>query len=504
MKNEMSSYFEDPEFKESLARYEGMAENHTPTYFDADELTDIAEYYASKGRHNDADKVIAFALQLHPGDTDALIFKARSLALKGKIEEAYRVAGLIEDTTDREVKFLQADLLMEENRIEEADKIFEQLARDEEYDKDTLLDIMLAYIDANQEKYADKWHAQLALHTDLTVLPEKSQRFRDVLCDYYITFNRPTMAIPFLRSTLDRHPYSIRHWNELGKCYLQSGEYENAHEAFDFALAIDDTDKETLALKAFCYRQNGHLQEACEYYLRLAKVSENKASVYLALAKVYFDMRNYNSSIDYIQKLLKHKSELTRYELAELDCDIALCHASLGHTSTGYPYIYEAISLNEHDPDIRISAGHFFLIESGNGNDPEKKENDLDNAETQFEYALKFSAKEERCDTLFTIASACFDVQNYKYANRYFRLINEEFPDNARSTYFFMIYGYFYLQQLTPFMHYLAKIKEEIPEMYAALGNDTSMMLSDSRFNELMREMKENISNGKIDLNKYL
>ena len=26
----MSSYFEDPEFKEALAKYEGMVENHTP------------------------------------------------------------------------------------------------------------------------------------------------------------------------------------------------------------------------------------------------------------------------------------------------------------------------------------------------------------------------------------------------------------------------------------------------------------------------------------------
>ena len=48
MNYDMSSYFEDPEFKEALAKYEGMVENHTPAYFEADELIDIAEYYASK------------------------------------------------------------------------------------------------------------------------------------------------------------------------------------------------------------------------------------------------------------------------------------------------------------------------------------------------------------------------------------------------------------------------------------------------------------------------
>ena len=39
MNNDLSSYFEDPEFKDLLAKYEGMVENHTPTYFDAEEPT---------------------------------------------------------------------------------------------------------------------------------------------------------------------------------------------------------------------------------------------------------------------------------------------------------------------------------------------------------------------------------------------------------------------------------------------------------------------------------
>ena len=57
MNNDLSSYFEDPEFKDLLAKYEGMAESHTPTYFDAEELTDIAEYYATKGEEEKAEEV---------------------------------------------------------------------------------------------------------------------------------------------------------------------------------------------------------------------------------------------------------------------------------------------------------------------------------------------------------------------------------------------------------------------------------------------------------------
>ena len=58
MNNDLSSYFEDPEFKDLLAKYEGMAESHTPTYFDAEELTDIAEYYAGQGEEKKAEEAI--------------------------------------------------------------------------------------------------------------------------------------------------------------------------------------------------------------------------------------------------------------------------------------------------------------------------------------------------------------------------------------------------------------------------------------------------------------
>ena len=62
MNNDLSSYFEDPEFKDLLAKYEGMAESHTPTYFDAEDLTDIAEYYATQGEEQKAEETIDFAL----------------------------------------------------------------------------------------------------------------------------------------------------------------------------------------------------------------------------------------------------------------------------------------------------------------------------------------------------------------------------------------------------------------------------------------------------------
>ena len=191
MNNDLSSYFEDPEFKDLLAKYEGMAESHTPTYFDAEELTDIAEYYASQGEEQKAEEAIDFALRLHPNNTDALVFKSRSLCIKGKLSEAYQVMNLIEDPSDREVQFLKADLLMEEHRLEEAEFIYQELAQSEGESFDVLLDIALTYMDANQKDYAFLWIDKLR---QKGYNETNNQKFRDAWCDYCMTFGCPEQA----------------------------------------------------------------------------------------------------------------------------------------------------------------------------------------------------------------------------------------------------------------------------------------------------------------------
>ena len=123
MRSDLSSYFEEPDFKQLIAKYEGMVKNHTPIYFDTDELTDLADYYIYIGKETEADKVMEYSLQLHPNNTDALIYKIRTLYFNGNKEEAQQLFNLIEDTTDREVLFLRADLLIEEKKYNEAECI---------------------------------------------------------------------------------------------------------------------------------------------------------------------------------------------------------------------------------------------------------------------------------------------------------------------------------------------------------------------------------------------
>lgn len=168
-------------------------------------------------------------------------------------------------------------------------------------------------------------------------------------------------------------------------------------------------------------------------------------------------------------------------------------------------YLDQVLKQNGNDAETRIYAGQFFTIMAGSKDiSEEERKNNIDKAEEQFNLALEFTPKEERMDILFKIGSKYFDEHLFEYANRYFEQINKEFPQNAHSTYFFLIYGYLYLQKPGPFIHYLAKINKELPDTYAALGVDENAQFPDQLFNEAIRVIKDDISKGKLNLNNYL
>ena len=49
MKDDLSSISTNQNLKKLLAKYADMLDNHTSVYFEADEITLLAEFYASMG-----------------------------------------------------------------------------------------------------------------------------------------------------------------------------------------------------------------------------------------------------------------------------------------------------------------------------------------------------------------------------------------------------------------------------------------------------------------------
>lgn len=475
MNNDMSSYFEDPEFKEILAKYEGMAQSHTPTYFDAEELTDIAEYYASINEEDKADQAIQLALQLHPSNTDALIFKSRSLAIKGKIDEAYRIADLIEDSSDREVKFLKADLLIEERRFDEAELVLQELAESEGYSFEVLMDITMTFMDTNQKAYAKKWLEKIK---EKGINITNNQTFRDAWCDFCMTFGEPENALEAFQLSLDELPYSIRHWNGLAKCYLAQTETIQAHEAVDFALAIDDKDEEALEVKGFCHLQSENYEKAIRIFQKLLPTSKYKSRIYSFIAKCHMEQENVSEGLNICLEWLKECPELTNYEKSEIYSYIAMSYSQLNQPAEGMKFIDEAININPFYRGAILQKGMLHL---------QLKEDIV--AEQLFQKTLDLSPDDEQMEVLYSIANCYLWLGKYHETIEWCQKIITNYPNDKLEALVILATCYFYENNPQLCLAYITQAwKMDQQQLNENLTND-------KRFIEMFAKIKELLSN---------
>ena len=94
-------YFRSNEFKVLLNRYEQDTCSGEPSYFEPDELTNIAEYYQDHGDTDQALHAVDRAISTFPGTATPLLFRARyALLREDNPQEAERYAQLIDDKTD--------------------------------------------------------------------------------------------------------------------------------------------------------------------------------------------------------------------------------------------------------------------------------------------------------------------------------------------------------------------------------------------------------------------
>ena len=444
MNNDLSSYFEDPEFKDILAKYEGMVTNHTPTYFDAEELTDIAEYYASQGDEQKAEAAINFALRLHPTNTDALVFKSRSLCIKGQLNEAYQIMNLIEDPSDREVKFLKADLLIEERRMEEAEIIYEELASSEDESIEVLLDIFMTYMDTNQMEYAAKWLHKIEKKG---FNETNSQKYRDALCDFCMTFGKPEKATQAFHLSLDELPYSVPHWNGLAKCYLAQNEIEKAHEAIDFSLAIEENNHEALEIKSFCYLQSENQEEALLILHQLLPVTKTPNRIYALIVKCYLDMEMSTEAKTICQEWLKKCPKLTSFEKSEIFSYISICCFNLHQPVEAMNYIDAALDLEPSFRGAILQKGMVYL-----------EMQEYEEAEKLFQKVLDISPDDEQSEVLYNVANCYYFLQMYPETIDWCTKIIKSYTEERMEALHLTASSYFNMFDIDSCLKYLAQI----------------------------------------------
>ncbi len=294
-----------------ITNYEEAKAENRQLYLDADQLADIADWYASERKFKEAQEAITYGLKIHPGNTDLLIEQAYLYLDTQKLQKAKKVADSITEEFDSEVKLLKAELLLNGGKLEEAQWLLSTIADADELE--TIIDVVFLYLDMGYPEAAKEW-----LDKGKSRYAE-DEEYMALTADYLASTHQVEPAITYYNKLIDKSPFNPSYWMGLVKCYFVQEQIDKAIEACDFALAAEgisygnkeewqkaddyydkviarfeeNGDKQSILLidtytsKAFALSHLARYEEAHELCEKAKEINPNEGLIYLTEGKLY-------------------------------------------------------------------------------------------------------------------------------------------------------------------------------------------------------------------------
>lgn len=387
-----------------IRKYEQMRYMYKNLYFDTDEFVLLANYYKDNKNTSEAEHVVNIGLRVHPGSTELMITKANVLVTSEKYEIAFDYLSTIAaDETNVDLLLVKFECLLNLERTKEANGFLEyilkgELAKDKLYS--FITEVGYLYNDADRFDTAIML-LEKALKLDATNM--------DVLIELTYSYEMNDdidKAIEITNAMIDLNPYSYDAWISLGRLHLYNFEYELSIEAYDFALAIKESDVEALKLKALTYNQNDNFEEELKVLNECIDASPDDESLYDSLLERYeeIDQYWYTDHHEEVLKVLEKKAE--RFGPKGLLVKIAHLYLYGGKTEEAQEVYERVLDEDKNTLDYYKLEGELAL-------------RNQNYASAEAAYMLAMVESPDDAEVLDMLAEINFDLDKYEKAAEY-------------------------------------------------------------------------------------
>ena len=335
----------------TLSKFESMLKTNSVFFFDSSEFENIIHHYLESGKIALAKKAIKLGLSQHPASLNLKLFQVEILIFENKLNEADRLLSpLFEIEPNNEELYIQkANIYSKKDQHEKAIEVFKSAIKISEDCADLYSLIGMEYLFLDQYQEAKKNFIK-CIELDVE---DYSALYNIIYCFDFL--DETTEAIEYLNSYLDKNPYCEVAWHQLGKQYVETNQLLKAVTAFDFAIISDDTFIGAYLEKAKVLEKLNRYHEAIENYKITMAIEESTAYALVKIGYCYERLNNtdlalqhYYQAVDEDPALDKGWMRITKFFAAKKDYQKALF------------YIDKAIDI---DPD---NASYWLLFSTMN------------------------------------------------------------------------------------------------------------------------------------------
>lgn len=451
MKKTGDSYLDSEDFRVLLEDYEMMVESGQPIFMDADDLTDIAEYYSCIGEYKKSDDVIGYARAIAPDAASPLEFLAHKAINEGDLDKAQQYIDSIDDDSDPEYQYLRVEMCLAKDNPEDAkaiaDEYFGEL--DEEEQSDFCFDLARLYANYEYFKTAKGWFDMVEKEDSEEYL-ELQSRIAYGLGDY-------DLCIDTLNKLIDSDPYCNKYWNILSQAQIARGSVNEAITSSEYALAIDPNDANSLYTKAMGLINNDNPKEAIVYLKKALEINPEAYDVLMQLSSIYVDADELVEALPYALKAIEVSKGYVE-ESNEAYKSAILILASLKRPKEALAKVAEAEKEGLEDLEPEVFRGYVYLTCE-----------DTNEANASFKRAFEKSKDVTRTTLLVIMA-----LQDNGYYDVAYQLC-KDFLDNDDGSYYYdqafayMAFICIHLEKNDEALTYFQKAVKRAPHLMALL-----------------------------------
>ena len=357
MINTNDEYLDSNDFRKILDEYEQSVKSGRPIFMEAEELTDIAQYYSLAQEWEKAEETAEYAISIHPGAVSPIVFKARLVLLKeNDPEKAEQIAETVEDKTDLDYYYIKAEILLSQKHTEDTEKYLiscmESVSEDDY--NDFVLDVANLYED--YELYEKEYEWLLRAKDDT------STEYKELMARALFQTGELEESKTFFNELIDNNPYSGKYWKALSLVQSINGELSDSITSIEYAIAIDPKDEDAIRSKAEGLFKLENYEEALILFERYAELRNEDETGEMMEGLCLFNLQRYEESVIHLKKAeqiaVKSSDKANLFQIYQ---ELAFSLNECDKKEEALLYIDKTKSLDCDHFDMEVLKGHILL-----------------------------------------------------------------------------------------------------------------------------------------------
>lgn len=346
--------------EELIHRFEQTLKNQEKYFFDSHEFIDIIWYYYYEGEMPLFSKALKMGLEQHPNCIEIHIAKAEYYIYN---ENYYRALALCEnilekisDTDEKkeEVLYMMVDIYSNLRQFSKATSVLMQIKEITKDVSSVKMSLGNVYLYQNDYKKALKYFKEVYESGD-----DSFFAFNDmVVC--YNELKKHQELRKYLYEEVKKRPYHLFAWEEIGMQCIELGDFEEALEAFETAIAIDDGHDPLYIKKAEILEKLGHFKEAIDSYSEVTHQEMlNDGTIDASIANCYKKMKQYDKAVELYKKAAEK-------DPANEEFWLELIHINYlaNDMKTAEKYVKKTLEIDDENPKyLRMGYLVFFSLD---------------------------------------------------------------------------------------------------------------------------------------------